>query len=417
MKRRGQAKRRTTAVRLTTILTLAAIALSVLAPNIASADSVYTTISPRTNVADDIQSLYKLIFWLSLIVFIGVQFGVVWTAVRYRRRSDDEPRPPQIHGNKMIEITWTIIPAVILLVIFIPTVKTLFDHESEAKAGEKNGYVVDVVGKQWWWELTYTKPDTVANVITANELYLPVDKPVTINLESNNVIHSFFVPQLTGKLDVIPGHVNKLGFTTPSTPGVYYGECAEYCGDSHAFMRFKVMVVSQANFDAYIAGWKAGPSSQAAAVSGDVTKLPTAMGICLACHRVEGTTASVAPVGLTEDAGTLSQPGAARTAGPNLTDFACRTTIGAGIMPNTADNLKAWLKDPGSIKQGNYMATVIKAGTLKDDQINQIVAYLEGLHPEGGCVPLTGENADKIVQLAPAASPAAVASPSPTAAG
>jgi cytochrome c oxidase subunit 2 len=402
------------AVRLVTILTLVAIAVSVLAPNIASADSVYTTISPRTNVTDDIQSIYKLIFWLSLIVFIGVQFGVVWTSVRYRRRSDDEARPPQIHGNKMIEIIWTIVPAVILLVIFIPTVKTLFDHEDIAKAGEKNGYVVDVVGKQWWWELTYTKPDTVANVITANELYLPVDKPVTINLESNNVIHSFFVPQLSGKLDVIPGHINTLGFTTPSTPGVYYGECAEYCGDSHAFMRFKVMVVSQADFDAYIAGWKAGPSSQAASVSGDVKKVPAAMGICLACHRVEGTNASVAPVGLDETAGTLAQPGAARTAGPNLSDFACRTTIGAGIMPNTEANLKAWLKDPGSIKQGNYMATVIKAGTLKDDQIDQIVQYLEGLHPEGGCVPLTGENADKIVQLAPAASPAAVASPSAT---
>jgi cytochrome c oxidase subunit 2 len=402
------------AIRGGAIITLVAIAASVLLPSIASADSVYTTISPRTSSADDIQSIYKLIFWLALIVFIGVQLGVVWTSLRYRRRSDDEPRPPQIHGHKTLEIVWTIVPAVILLVIFIPTVKTLYDHADEAKAGETNGYVVDVIGKQWWWELTYTKPTNVANVITANELYLPVNKPVTINLESNNVIHSFFVPQLTGKLDVIPGHINQLGFTTPSTPGVYYGECAEYCGDSHAFMRFKVMVVSQADFDAYIAGWKAGPSSQAAAVSGDVTKLPAAMGICLACHRVEGTNASVAPVGLDEDAGTLDKPGSARTAGPNLTDFACRTTIGAGMMPNTAENLKAWLKDPGSIKQGNYMATVIKAGTLKDDQINQIVAYLEGLHPEGGCVKLTGENSDKIVQLAPAGTPAAVASPAAT---
>lgn len=414
MERRGQAKRRPVAIRIITIVTLVAIAASALLPSIVSADSLYSTISPRTSSAGDIQSIYKLIFWLALIVFIGVQFGVVYTAVRYRRRSDNDARPPQVHGNRTIEIAWTIIPAIILLIIFIPTVRTLFDEQNEAKAGETNGYVVDVVGKQWWWELTYAKPAAVANVITANELYLPVSKPVTLNLESNNVIHSFFVPQLMGKLDVIPGHINKLGFTTPAKPGIYYGECAEYCGDSHAFMRFKVMVVSQADFDAYIAGWKAGPSTQAAAVSGDVKQVPAAMGICLGCHRVEGTNASVAPVGLNEDAGTLAQPGSARIAGPNLTDFACRTTIGAGIMPNTAANLKEWLHDPASIKQGNYMATLIKPGVLTDDKINQIVQYLEGLHPEGGCVPLTGENSGTFVQLAPAASPAAVASPAAT---
>jgi cytochrome c oxidase subunit II len=402
MKRRGQTKRRSMAMRAVAIFTLVAIAASVLLPNIASAGSVYTTLSPRTSDANDIQSIYKLIFWMALVVFIGVQGGVVYTALRYRRRSDSEPRPPQIHCHKTVEILWTIIPAIILLVIFIPTVRTLYDRENSAKAGEKNGYVIDVVGKQWWWEMTYTKPDTVSNVITANELYVPVSKPITINLESNNVIHSFFVPQLTGKLDVIPGHTNVLGFTAPDKPGVYYGECAEYCGDSHAFMRFKVMVVSQADFDAYIAGWKAGPSSAAAAVSGDVKKLPAAMGICLACHRVEGTNASVAPVGISEEPGTLAQPGPARIAGPNLTDFGCRTTIGAGMMPNTAENLKAWLRDPGAIKQGNYMADLIKPGTLSEDQINQIVAYLEASHPEGGCVPLTGENSENIVQLAPA---------------
>ena len=414
MERRGQTKRRTMAIRAVSILSLVAIAAAVLAPSV-SADSVYTTLSPRTGAARDIQSIYKLVFWMALVVFIGVQAGVVWTALRYRRRSDSEARPPQIHGHKTLEILWTIIPAIILLVIFIPTVRTLYKEADAAKAGDKSGYAIDVIGKQWWWEMTYVKPDAVANVITANELYVPAGKPITINLESNNVIHSFFVPQLIGKLDVIPGHVNTLGFTAPEEPGVYYGECAEYCGDSHAFMRFKVMVVSQADFDAYIAGWKAGPSSQAAAVSGDVAKVPVAMGICLACHRVEGTNASVAPVGLDEDPGTLERPGAARTGGPNLTDFACRTTIGAGMMPNTAENLKAWLRDPGSIKQGNYMATVIKAGTLKEDSIDQIVAYLEGLHPEGGCVPLTGENSDKIVQLNPSGTPAAVASPSATA--
>ena len=417
MERRGQTKRRSMALRIITIVTLVAIAASALLPSLARADSLYTTLSPRTGSAHAIQSIYKLIFWLALIVFIGVQFGVVYTSLRYRRRSDEEPRPPQIHGHKTLEILWTIIPAVILLVIFIPTVRTMYTQADEAVAGEKNGYVVDVVGKQWWWEMTYTKPAAVANVITANELYVPVSKPVTIHLESNNVIHSFFVPQLIGKLDVIPGHINTLGFTAPDKPGVYYGECAEYCGYNHAFMRFKVMVVSQADFDAYIAGWKAGPSSAAAAVSGDVAAVPKSMNICLACHRVQGTNASVAAVGLVEDPGTESQPGTAKIAGPNLTNFGCRTTIGAGIMPNTVENLKEWLRDPGSIKQGNYMATVIKKGILKEAQINEIVAYLQASHPEAGCVPLTGEHANTIVQLAPAVVGSPIAAGSPAAAG
>lgn len=409
MERRGQTRRRTMGIRLAVILSLIAAAASVLLPHVVRADSVYTSITPRTGAARDIQSIYKLIFWLALVVFVGVQAAIVYSVLRYRRRSDDDPRPPQVHGNRAVEITWTIIPAIILLIVFIPTVRTLFNEETEAHAGEKNGYVIDVNGKQWWWELAYTKPDAVANVLTANELYLPVSKPITINLRSNNVIHSFYVPQLMGKLDVIPGHVNTLGFTTPDKPGVYYGECAEYCGDSHAFMRFKVMVVTQPEFDAWVAGWKAGPSSEAAAVSGDVTKLPAAMGVCLGCHRVEGTNASVAAVGLDEEAGTADSPGTAKIAGPNLSDFACRTTIGAGIMPNTADNLRAWLHDPASIKEGNYMATVIKPGVLTDDQIDQIVAYMKGLHPEGGCVPLTGENSDKVERLASAATPAAAA--------
>jgi heme/copper-type cytochrome/quinol oxidase subunit 2 len=148
MKRRGQTKRRSMAMRAVAIFTLVAIAASVLLPNIASAGSVYTTLSPRTSDANDIQSIYKLIFWMALVVFIGVQGGVVYTALRYRRRSDSEPRPPQIHGHKTVEILWTIIPAIILLVIFIPTVRTLYDRENSAKAGEKNGYVIDVVGKQ-----------------------------------------------------------------------------------------------------------------------------------------------------------------------------------------------------------------------------------------------------------------------------
>jgi cytochrome c oxidase subunit 2 len=168
-------------------------------------------------------------------------------------------------------------------------------------------------------------------------------------------------------------------------------------------MRFKVIVEPQEQFDDWIAAWKAGPteaSSQFAA-PGDVTKVPPAFGLCLACHRIEGTNANVAPVGIEEAANTEEGgPGAARTAGPNLTLLGCRTTLAAGTLRNTPENLAKWLHDPGSIKPGNYMATVVQPGTLKDNEIQQLVDYLESLQPEGGCGPIPEQpGVDEQVQV------------------
>jgi cytochrome c oxidase subunit 2 len=413
MKRQGQSKRRTMAFRSITILSLLAMAAVALIPFAANAENPYTTISPKSDVGRDIQFLYKVVFWMALVVFIGVQFGIAYTALRYRRRRADEPRPEQIHGNKTLEIAWTIIPAVILIVIFIPTVRTMYDFDAEAKEGD---YEIQVYGKQWWWEVHYVKPDPVASLITANEIYVPVGKKIKIDLYTNNVIHSFWVPQLVGKLDLIPGHINKLGFTVDE-PGVYYGECAEYCGESHALMRFKVIAVDEASFNQWAAATAGPPSSEAAALSGDVAKAPPEFGVCIGCHRVNGTNAVVASVGLAQDAESEDgAPGTAKISGPNLSGFACRTTIGAGAMPNDETHLRDWLHDPGEVKPGNYMATVIKQGVLdtptsnpNDDpartNLDVMVDYLKTLHPEGGCIPLTGLNTENIVQLAPAGQP------------
>jgi cytochrome c oxidase subunit 2 len=400
------------AFRTITILSLLAMAAAVLNPFAATADNPYSHISPRSNVADDIQFLYKVVFWLALVVFVGVQFGIAYTALRYRRRNEDEARPEQIHGNKTLEIAWTIIPAVILIAIFIPTVRTMYDFDAAAQDGD---YTISVYGKQWWWEVQYSAPDTVANVITANEIYVPVGKKIQLELYTNNVIHSFWVPQLSGKMDLIPGHINRIGFT-PSTTGVFYGECAEYCGDSHALMRFKVIVVDEATFGQWASAMVAPPGSQVASLTGgDVAKTPAEFGACLGCHRVNGTNAVIAPVGLNEQALTEDgQPGTAKTAGPNLTNFACRTTIGAGAMPNTLEELHNWLNDPGAVKPGNYMATQITPGLLDTPSrsdpsrtnLDILVEYLSLLYPEGGCVPLTGENADTVQQLGPTAQPA-----------
>lgn len=368
---------------------------------VGAADDPYSTISPESPNARDIQSLYKIIFWLSIIVFIGVQAGIVWSVLRYRRRREDEPRPEQIHGNQKLEVIWTIIPAVILVAIFIPSVRTMYRIDDRANSGSE--YVIEVYGKQWWWEVHYKEPEAVADVVTANEIYIPVNTRVQFKLLSSNVIHSFYVPQLAGKLDLIPGHTNVMSIKAEQ-PGMYYGECAEFCGDSHAYMRFKVIAVEQAEFDKFIQGWKQGASQAAASLvpDGDVERVPQEMSLCIACHRIGGVPENAAgdplqnpPMGIE---GGNSQEN--QILGPNLSMLACRTTLAGGIVPNDDAHLRDWLHNPGGVKQGNFMATMIKEGTLSAEQIDAIVAYLKTLQPEDGCPVITGVHADNVQRLA-----------------
>jgi cytochrome c oxidase subunit 2 len=403
--------RRTTLLRLGTILALVLMAAAAIVPRLVSADNPYSTTSPRSDVGNNIQGIYKLIFWLALVVFVGVQAGIVYTVLRYRRRHDDDERPEQVHGNKTLEIVWTILPAIVLLVIFIPSVREMYDQHAAAEDGD---VIIEVYGKQWWWEVHYTKPEETVGVVTANEIYVPQGAEVLLKLYSNNVIHSFWVSQLAGKMDLMPGHENRLAFTATDT-GYYWGQCAEYCGDSHANMQFKVVVVPQAEFDKYINGWKAGPTQASAEVAGspdNVAAAPAALGACLACHRINGAEINgnpmnVAAEGLEQPAGTYDAPGTAKTAGPNLSLFGCRTMIGAGILDNTPENLAKWLHDPAGVKPGNWMGTGIKKGTLSDEAIAEIVGYLESLKPEGGCPVITGEQLPENV-ASPEANNAAV---------
>jgi cytochrome c oxidase subunit II len=387
MSHTGRSKRRRSLyMRLTVMLTLAMLAGAALLPAVVGAQqSPYSTISPQSPQAREIQDLYSLVFWLALIVFVGVQIGIVYTALTFRRKSEEDDRPEQVHGNRTLEITWTVIPAIVLLLIFIPTVRLMYAQADEVGAAD---YEIDIYGKQFWWEVHYSEPEEVAGVVTGNEIWLPQGHRVVFNLHTNNVIHSFWVPQLMGKMDLIPGHINRIAIDTENL-GYYYGECAEFCGESHALMRFKVIVVPQEEFDQWIDGWRAGPTEASAeyVADGDVAQVPTAFGLCLACHQVEGTNAMIAPQGiaqaaLTQDGGFF---GPAKTAGPNLSLFGCRTTIAAGVLSNTPENLELWLTDPDSVKPGNYMSTVIEPGTLDQEQLDQLVGYLESLEPEGGC--------------------------------
>jgi cytochrome c oxidase subunit II len=397
----SQPMKRSTRNRLVALLSMAFLGGMLLLPRlVGAADDPYSSISPESEDARDIQFLYKIIFWLALIVFIGVQMAIVWSVLRYRRRHENEPRPPQIHGNQKLEIIWTIIPAIILVAIFIPSVRTMYNIDDRADEGE---YTIEVYGKQWWWEVHYKEPETVANVVTANEIYIPVNTRVRIELLSSNVIHSFYVPQLAGKMDVIPGHTNVMSVKADQ-PGMYYGECAEFCGESHAYMRFKIIAVEQPEFDKFIAGWNQGASTAAQSLvpEGDVDRIPQEMSLCIACHRVGGVPENAAgdplqdpPMGVEGGSSPENQ-----ILGPNLSMLACRTTLAGGIVPNDDEHLRDWLHNPGGVKQGNFMASMIKEGTLSDEQIDSIVAYLKTLQPEEGCPVITGVHADNVKRLA-----------------
>jgi cytochrome c oxidase subunit 2 len=363
----------------------------------------YTTITPQTEKADDIQTLYKITFWAALIVFIGVQVAIGYTALRFRRRGEE--RPEQVHGSRKLEIAWTIIPAIILLVLFIPTAQVIYRHAAAATV--EDAFHVDVIGKQWWWEFSYrgipADPENPESepLTTANEILLPLGANVVFHVTSNNVIHSFWVPQLSGKTDVVPGHDNLMQFVA-SREGDFYGECAEFCGGSHAWMRFKVRIVSPEAFDTWVEAWRAPPAFDANPETADIVEAPAAFAACLACHRVSG--ASIGETSLNvAGQGILANPGYLDPAttevvpgpGPNLTLLACRDTIGAGILENTPQNMETWLKRTDEVKEGVYMPNYYESGAINDEQVAELVDYLGSLRPADGCpgdgLPVGGE--------------------------
>jgi cytochrome c oxidase subunit 2 len=338
-------------------------------------DQPYSTLSPMTSKTRDIQGLYTMIFWAALVVFVVVQAAIVYTVLKFRRRNDE--RPEQVHGSRVAEIAWTVIPAVLLLMITIPTIKTIFAHAEAEKTAD---FQVEVYGKQWWWEIQYpnipaSEGSEAGPLITANEVVLPQGANVLFSLRSNNVIHSFWVPQLSGKTDLMPGHDNKLQFVAENV-GEYYGECAEFCGGAHAWMRFKVLVLPQDEFDAWVKAYQSSPGGEGG--GSDVAKVPAAFGVCLVCHNVNGTNANIAKNGL------ASNPYGVQ-AGPNLTNLACRDTIAAGMLENTPENMRLWLTKTDEVKDGVYMPNYYKAGQINDEQVDELVTYLTSLKPAGGC--------------------------------
>lgn len=303
-----------------------------------------TTLAPLSDNARSVNDVYTLITILAGLVMIGVLTLTLAFAVIFRERPGREAQ--QIHGNPRLEVFWTLIPVIIVVAIAVPSFQVIVDTTGDAP---DESLEVVATGNQWWFEFEYPG----LGVVTANELHLPVGQSVNVELRSEDVIHSFWVPQLSGKVDMVPGHNNRLWFT-PEETGEYLGQCAEFCGTSHANMRFRVFVDTQEDFDAWIAEQAADAAPAAGELAEGGQQIATT--ICAACHTIRGTNA----------AGVI---------GPDLTHLASRTTIASGILQNNETDLRAWLADPLAEKPGSLMPNL----NLSDEQLDQLIAYLQGL--------------------------------------
>lgn len=347
------------------LLVGAVVALALILSACGGDDLPQNTLSPRSERARNIDNLFKLTLIIAGIIFVAVQGAIFVSVWKFRRKKGEGDKPvKQVHGNTRLEIAWTIAPAIILAGIAVPTVQTIFEN---AETGE-NAMHVTVVGHQWWWEYQYTdvtRPDG-GPLITANELHMPVDTEIALTLtaDDGDVIHSFWIPNLSGKRDVVPGHVNTLTISADET-GEFYGQCAEFCGLSHANMRLRAIVQTQSEFDAWLAGQLAEPNLPAAgeALRAEGWDLFLVKG-CAACHTVNGTDAA----------------GGGPNPGPNLTHVASRGTFAGALYDFNTDNLSRWLADPSALKP---MEPDLNRGMpnlgLADDEITALVAFLEGL--------------------------------------
>ena len=318
-----------------------------------------TTLQPRGDFARLVDSLFRTTVWWAVVVFVLVEGALLIAIFKFRGRPDD-PEPRQVHGNTVLEVVWTIIPAFILVMIAVPTIKTIFKTSDYATGDVVQ---IEVVGHQWWWEFRYTG----LGVVTANEMHVPVGKTVNLRMTTADVIHSFWVPQFAAKRDVFPGRHNPLWFKAEVT-GTFSGQCAEFCGTQHGRMGLKVISQTPEEFAAWVEQQRLGsPLVNGGKVARDTT-LPadTLMtkglaaflgGGCIGCHAMLG-----APT-----AGVMGMKG------PNLSHVGSRATIVAGMLDNTPENLRKWLSNPDSVKRGTLMVLPRK---LTDAELTLLVAYL-----------------------------------------
>lgn len=345
---------------------------------------------PVSTPAHDVHSLSLFVLLITAGIWVGVSALLIIALVRYRSRPGDKLEPPQVFGSTQIELAWTIIPVLLITVLFLGTARMIFAIQDAPKPA--NALDVIVVGHQFWWEYRYPQ----YGIVTANELHVPLStkehpRATFLKLTSADVMHSYWVPRLGGKTDVLPNRVNEMWFD-PEKPGVYLGQCAQFCGPEHAKMLLRVYVDPPDKFAAWIKAQQQtqpelpqGAFQTAQAPQGALSGGPASVirenrqqtneaqgaqaqdartgqmvfeqQACVNCHTVKGTMAN-------------------GRYGPDLTHLMSRDTIGSGILPNTRENLLQWINDPNDAKPGCLMPAM----HLTDQQNAQITAYLLTLH-------------------------------------
>jgi cytochrome c oxidase subunit II len=304
--------------------------------------------SPASTPARSIYDLSLFVLVVCAAIFVTVFSLLVYSVVKYRRRAGDDGRePPQIYGSNQIELAWTVIPVLIVVVLFLAAARVI--HSVEDARFPVGTTEVTVVGHQFWWEFQYPQH----GFITANELHVPVSDPrhptpTRMTLLSADTDHSFWVPRLAGKTDLIPNRTNHM-WIDPREAGVYVGQCAQYCGTQHAKMLLRIIVESRADFDRWVAEQQQ-PAQGDNVAKGRQIFQGTA---CVNCHTVDGTHAH-------------------GTFGPNLTHLMSRGTIGAGAALNNRENMRQWLENPGYFKPGALMPAM----QLNEEDLDAVTDYL-----------------------------------------
>ncbi|HVR31109.1 MAG TPA: cytochrome c oxidase subunit II [Acidimicrobiia bacterium] len=324
-------------------------------------DSPLTTFEPAGPIADRIDGLFWPVFWIATAIFVVVQGAIVFSVIAFRDRPGRK-EPKQTHGNAKLEITWTVIPALILAGIAIPTVRGVFDL-AECAPDAMN---IEVIGHQWWFEYQYPEH----GIETANVLVMPAGQEICAVMTSEDVLHNFWIPALNGKRYLVPGQTTYLRLEAYE-PGLFWGHCGEFCGLSHSLMRAQAEVLSPADFDAWIVA-----QQQAAAVPAEGTQAWDGLQVflnrgCTQCHTVdiEANDLGIEPNILASDVFN----------GPNLTHFASREVFAGAYLPYEGlsynQALTEWLANPPAVKPGSFMPDL----GLTQQEIDDLIAWMETL--------------------------------------
>ena len=321
-------------------------------PVLGNTDPVTSIFRPLSQPAQEIKETSALVLAICAVIFVVVAGLLVYAVVRYRHRAGDElSEPPQVYGSNQIELAWTVLPILIVFVLILVTSRTIADIQN--RKAPPTAVQATVVGHQWWWEIRYPE----LGIVTANELHVPASdnlgtRPTYLKLQSADVAHSFWVPQLSGKTDLIPNREN-LMWIEPTKPGTYLGNCAEYCGTQHARMLIRVVVDPPDEFERWVQKQQQAVAVDTNAAEGRKAFFGTS---CVNCHTIKGTSAQ-------------------GKFGPDLTHLMSRQTLAAGAAPNSPSSLRLWVRDPQTAKVGCLMPNM----QLTDQEVDQIVAYLQTL--------------------------------------